>query len=129
MGVILFNFLLDTIANNTSHVLRFCNVKEVEESLNFKKLHVVIILAQWNQNFWFTYSWTKSSCWCAFAPTCKTLLSMNFFFTFNSLKDDDWNLVSSSVLGRSHKGIQFSSWFLIKISNWEPPCITFWHAL
>jgi len=35
VGVILFNFLLDTIANNTFHVLRFWNVKEVEESLSF----------------------------------------------------------------------------------------------
>jgi hypothetical protein len=51
VGVILFNFLLDTIANNTSLVLRFCNVKEVKESLSLKKRHVVFILAQRNQNF------------------------------------------------------------------------------
>jgi hypothetical protein len=51
VSVILFSFLLDTIANNTFHVLKFCNVKEVEEPLIFLNPYVILILAQGNQNF------------------------------------------------------------------------------
>jgi hypothetical protein len=57
VGATLFNiFLLDTIANNTFHALRFCNINKSRIIIKLKKLHIFVVLPQGDKNFQFTSS-------------------------------------------------------------------------
>jgi hypothetical protein len=57
VGATLLNiFLLDTMANNTSHALRFCNINRGRIIIELKNLHIFVVLPQGDQNFQFTSS-------------------------------------------------------------------------
>jgi hypothetical protein len=52
VGATLFNiFLLDTMANNTSHALRFCNINRGRRIIELKNLHIFVVLCQETKTF------------------------------------------------------------------------------